>query len=162
MTDSTRASTRWQPIQTFPTRSLWPNSAKFTSVLDQSQLTSISQSLARRVPTGLAALTSSLTASAGVVDTSTSPKGQTMVRKSARFESNADFDARIAREDEQAITVDCPVRTCEAPAGTPCMTDAGVERIRHCVRLMKAQREGIHEKQVQKQTANSTRSASRS
>jgi hypothetical protein len=50
-------------------------------------------------------------------------------------ESDAQFDARIAAEDIEASAIPCPLDTCRAPAGEPCRTEEGAERLRHCARL---------------------------
>jgi hypothetical protein len=59
-----------------------------------------------------------------------------------REESTAQFNARMEREDREAMTVACPlVESCGAQVGEPCCTDSGQKRIRHCRRLMLARKE---------------------
>ena len=55
-------------------------------------------------------------------------------------EPNSTFDARIAQEDIEASAIPCPLDTCRVPAGSPCKTEQGVERIRHSRRLWMARR----------------------
>lgn len=56
-------------------------------------------------------------------------------------ESDAEFNARIDREDLEAQTVKCPLASCEAEIGEPCCTEAGQKRCRHVRRLMEARKE---------------------
>ena len=51
------------------------------------------------------------------------------------LESNAEFNARIDAEDKEAMTIKCPLATCNAGIGQPCKTDAGEQRLRHARRL---------------------------
>jgi hypothetical protein len=37
--------------------------------------------------------------------------------------------------------VACPLDTCRAPIGSPCRTEDGVERLRHCRRLWLARKQ---------------------
>ena len=55
-------------------------------------------------------------------------------------ESREAFDARIEAEDIEASAVVCPLDTCRAPVGSPCRTEEGVERLRHCRRLWMARK----------------------
>jgi hypothetical protein len=53
-----------------------------------------------------------------------------------REESTAQFNARMEREDREAMTVACPlVESCGAEIGESCCTDSGIRRIRHARRL---------------------------
>jgi hypothetical protein len=52
-----------------------------------------------------------------------------------------EFNARIEREDQEAMAVACPlVESCGAQVGEPCCTDSGQKRIRHCRRLLEARK----------------------
>jgi hypothetical protein len=55
-------------------------------------------------------------------------------------ESNTTFDSRIASEDIEASAIPCPLDSCRAPAGSPCKTEDGKERIRHSRRLWMAKK----------------------
>lgn len=56
------------------------------------------------------------------------------------IESNAEFNARIDREDAEAMQIKCPLDSCSAEVGQPCKTDAGEQRIRHARRLWQARK----------------------
>jgi hypothetical protein len=59
-----------------------------------------------------------------------------------REESTAQFNARMEREDQEAMAVACPlVESCGAQVGEPCCTDSGQKRIRHCRRLLEARKQ---------------------
>lgn len=51
------------------------------------------------------------------------------------MESREAFEARIAREDDEALLIACPLETCRAPIGHACKTEDGTPRLRHCRRL---------------------------
>jgi len=55
-------------------------------------------------------------------------------------EDARDFDARIAREDAEAMAVQCPLDSCLARIGDPCRTEGGQPRLRHCRRLWLARK----------------------
>jgi len=52
-----------------------------------------------------------------------------------------EFNARMDREDLEAMKVRCPLDSCGAQAGQPCKTEDGVVRIRHARRLWLARKE---------------------
>ena len=52
-----------------------------------------------------------------------------------------EFNARMDREDIEALSVACPLKSCGAEVGEHCCTDSGQRRIRHCRRLMLARKE---------------------
>jgi hypothetical protein len=52
-----------------------------------------------------------------------------------------EFNARMDREDIEAMKVECPLSSCGAQVGHPCTTEDGVVRIRHARRLWIAQKE---------------------
>lgn len=60
--------------------------------------------------------------------------------KPKTVETEDEFNARIDAEDKLARTVTCDLNTCLGSVGETCTTEAGAPRIRHCARLMKAQR----------------------
>ena len=46
-----------------------------------------------------------------------------------------EFNARMDREDIEAMQVKCPLESCGAEIGESCCTDSGIRRIRHARRL---------------------------
>jgi hypothetical protein len=56
-----------------------------------------------------------------------------------RQESPAEFDARLDREDLEALMVPCSV--CNAEIGQMCKTEDGVVRIRHARRLWQSRKD---------------------
>jgi hypothetical protein len=57
-----------------------------------------------------------------------------------RHESPAQFDARIEQEDREALSVACPLPSCEAQVGEHCCTESGIRRCRHTRRLLEARK----------------------
>jgi hypothetical protein len=55
-------------------------------------------------------------------------------------ETITEFNARIDREDIEAMTIKCPLESCGAEIGQPCVTDSGIKRIRHARRIWIARR----------------------
>lgn len=56
-------------------------------------------------------------------------------------ETDAEFNARIDREDQEAMAVKCPLPTCWAEIGEMCVTEAGEFRCRHARRLWTARKQ---------------------
>jgi hypothetical protein len=52
-----------------------------------------------------------------------------------------EFNARMDREDIEAMQVKCPLESCGAEVGEHCCTDSGQRRIRHCRRLLEARKQ---------------------
>lgn len=62
----------------------------------------------------------------------------------AAMEPNDVFEARIEEENKLAMTIECPLERCLAPIGQPCTAEDGSHRMRHLVRIHRAQKEGRH------------------
>ena len=57
-------------------------------------------------------------------------------------ETDKEFHARIDAEDEEVLSIPCPLDSCRAQIGEPCKTDAGDVRCRHARRLWAVRKQG--------------------
>lgn len=55
-------------------------------------------------------------------------------------ETNAEFNTRTDKEDAEAMTVACPLSSCEAEIRERCCSESGIRRSRHFRRLMLARK----------------------